>query len=455
MIIFKSLFSLLVPILSGVALIHIIWKKRDANSIFLKLFLGTGIGLGVNSLLYFVYLLLFERQSGYFIFQILYLSVLMLFVFFQEKNTPFVLKKLKTPTKLQILFIIITMVIVILTVSIFLIIATRNSYGLWDAWSMYNRTARFIFRGDALWRDAFSSTLKGFHADYPPLVALNVASGWSAIGKETNQIPIAISGAFLFGTVGLLFTSINAHKTLGQATLAIGSLLGVSGFIRMGAAQMADIPLAFFILATGVLLYTYSATEKEGVLVLAGLSAGLAAWTKNEGFVFALISIFLFILVYHKNIMKKLSWFLLGISFPLVIVIFFKLTLAPPNDLFQSLPEQIYQVINLKRHGYILKSFLMSVGTWGNWGLYFIYIVVFGINIKKKTIPAVKLILIILLFQLFTYYSIFIITPHSLSWHLRAYPRILLQVAPLFFFFYFSIVQPPESIFKSIQMKRE
>ena len=447
----KSLIFLLFPLLSGVLFVLLFWQDNTEKLSFVKVFVGLGIGLGIDSLFYFIYLNLFSFQSGYFIIQVL--IFLLLIISYKRRKATFIsfrFKPLRRPTYLDIIYIIFLGGVVILTGYIFFVYTKRNLYGEWDAWMMYTRTARFIFRAENHWQVAFSPELAwSFHADYPPLLGVSIASGWRTLGKETVFIPIAIGGIFLFGTIGLLFAGINRSKTLGQAILAIGSLVAVFDFIKMGSIQMADIPLAFFMLATGVLLYNYTLTTQNEPLVLAGLSAGLAAWTKKEGIVFALISVFALFIVFRKNLANKLSWYLLGLLFPIAVVIFFKLTLAPPNDLFLSPSEQIYQILDYQRHGYILKSFWGSIKSWGNLGVLSLYILLLGVDIKKETILASKVIFIIFLLQLITYYSIFLVTPHPLEWHLSsACSRILIQVTPLFFFLYFITVKSPEDIFQ-------
>ena len=457
MIIYKSLLYILIPILSGIFLTHLIWQERDSKSILLKVFLGTGIGIGVNSLFYFIYLLLFNHRSGYFIFQISYLIILVIIIFFREKNALRSFKNFVLPSRLQIFFLAITGVMITFALSIFFTTATRNLYGQWDAWAIYNRTARFIFRGDVQWKNAFSPELDGsFHADYPPLIALNVASGWDALNKENSYIPMIIGGVFLFGCVGLLFSGLSMYKNLGQASLATGMLLSVTGYVKMGAAQMTDIPLSFFILATGILLFVYSIKKQKELLVLAGLVVGLASWTKNEGIIFMLASSFALLLVYRSRLSKILPWYLLGSILPITIVVLFKTTLAPSGDLFVDLPQQIYQAINLSRHQEILKSFWSNVMSWGNWQLLVLYMLFLGINVDNKNKSAIKIVFIMFILQLAAYYSIFLITPHPLTWHLStALSRILLQVVPLFFFLYFSIVKAPEKIFETIKVDRE
>jgi hypothetical protein len=47
------------------------------------------------------------------------------------------------------------------------------------------------------------------------------------------------------------------------------------------------------------------------------------------------------------------------------------------------------------------------------------------------------------------YYSILLISPHDLSWHIGALSRLILQVGPLIVFLYFCAVKPPETIFQT------
>jgi len=448
--IIKSLLFIFLPFFSGTLLIHLIWQDRDAKLVLLKIFLGIGIGLGLNSLFYFIYLLFFNYRFGYLVIQVLVLIILVVLVFLRKKDNSNLLKNLKPPNYLQIFFLVVIGAIIILSLNIFYTMTMHRPYGVWDAWAMYNRTARFIFRGGIHWENAFTPELPWyFHADYPPLVALNIASGWNAIGEETLRIPMVIGGAFLFGSAGLLFAGVNAYKTLGQATLAAGALFSISGFIGVGAMQVSDIPISFFILSTGILLYIHSRKKQKELFILAGLSAGLAAWTKNEGVLFAIASCIAVLLAYRNNLKTTFWWFILGLIFPMAIVVFFKIALAPSGDLLPAPSEQIYHFINLKRHQIILEKLLGSIKSWMNWGLLSVYVLFFGISGIKKSNSAILAGFIMLILQLLGYYIIFLVTPHSLEWHLLAFPRILLQITPLFFFFYFSLVRAPESIFQS------
>ena len=84
-----------------------------------------------------------------------------------------------------------------------------------------------------------------------------------------------------------------------------------------------------------------------------------------------------------------------------------------------------------------------------DWKLLLVYALVLGIEKPGKSLPAYLAVLIAILLQLVGYYSIFIISPHVLAWHISALYRLLLQIGPLIVFFYFCVVRPPETIFQT------
>lgn len=445
----QSLLVLLPSIISGGILTHLIWPERELKSILVKLFLGIGIGLGINSLLFFIYLLVFNRSSGFFVLQIFLAILLVALLILTERRFRFRPGTFKLPGRTQTIFLSLAGIAVILAVTVSATVSLRKPQGAWDSWMIYNRTARFFYRGGEHWRDAFSPQLYWFfHADYPPMIALEVASGWSAIGQETVRVPMLVSASFLFGCAGLLFTGLNAHKTISQASLAILVLFGIPGFIEIGSKQVADIPLSFFILGTGVLFVLYTTRTHKGLLVLAGLSAGLAAWTKNEGIVFVLASVIGLGIAYRKDLKRLLPWYALGLALPIAVLIYFKTTLAPSGDIFVDLASQFRQISDVTRHVEILKRFGLDLMTLFNWVLLVVYAFVLGFENMRNTYPPFLAFLIAILLQLAGYYTIFLISPHPLLWHLSALSRLLLPVGPLIVLLYFNMVRPPETFFK-------
>ena len=443
----QSFLILLPSIVSGGILTHLIWPDKEFKSILFKLFLGIGIGLGLNSLLVFIYLLIFDRQPGLFVVQILIMVVLVSMLIVRERSFRFMPVAFKLPGRKQMLFLALAGGMVILALTIYVTVSLRKPQGAWDSWMIYNRAARFIYRGGDHWRDAFSPEMYWFfHADYPPMVALNIASGWDALGQETVRVPMLVGGAFLLASAGIMFAAVNAYKTLGQASLALLVLFSVSDFIGSGATQVADVPIAFFMLGTGILVFLYSFKVQRGLLVLAGLSAGLAAWTKNEGIVFVLVSLIGLGVAYRKELKQIFSWYVLGLAVPIIVLLYFKIALAPPGDLFVDFANQVGQITDSNRHFEILKQMRLDLMALLNWTLLVVYALILGVDRSRLHFSAFLACLIIILLQLAGYYSILLISPHHVLWHLSALYRLLLQIAPLIVFLYFSVVKPPETV---------
>jgi hypothetical protein len=446
----QSLFVLLPSMVSGGILAHLIWSEREIKSILFKVFFGAGLGLGINSLLFFLFLLFFGRRPGFFGVQILLMVALVTMLVIKERPFQLPWHRLKLPGRTQILFLALTGGMVLLAASIYFTVIERKPQGAWDSWMIYNRAARFLFRGGEHWRDAFSPALYWFfHTDYPPLVALNVASGWDALGQESMRVPMLVGGAFLFASAGAMFAGLNLYKTLGQAALGLLVLFSISDYVESGAGQIADVPVAFFILATGILLFLYSFQVQKGLLVLAGLSAGLAAWTKNEGIVFALVSLTGLGVAFRTEWKEIFPWYLLGLAAPLAILVYFKIALAPPGDLFVDPPSQIRQIADASRHAVILKQLGLDLRSLVNWPLFILYALILGVDRARLHASASLACLVIILLQLAGYYGILLISPHPVLWHVSALYRLLLQIGPLIVFLFFSLVQPPESIFQA------
>ena len=77
----QALAVFILPLLTGVLLAHVLWPDRTLHGLLLKASLGIGIGLGVRSLLYFVYLLLFAGQNWFIVIELVaFLTVLVLTV---------------------------------------------------------------------------------------------------------------------------------------------------------------------------------------------------------------------------------------------------------------------------------------------------------------------------------------------------------------------------------------
>ena len=165
----------------------------------------------------------------------------------------------------------------------------QTPLGDWDAWTIWNQRARFFFRAGPQWRQAFSPEFA--HTDYPLLLPSSIARCWSYLGTDCPWAPWLLGTLFTFATVGVLMSAVCRLRSRSQGLLAGLVLLGMVPFLQRGALQYADVPLSFFFLSAVALFAHYDASQRpgRGMLVLSGLLAALAAWTKNEGALFLLV----------------------------------------------------------------------------------------------------------------------------------------------------------------------
>ncbi len=450
-----SLLAFLPPVLAGILTVWLLWPEGGWRAGWVKIFLGVGLGLGQASLLNFVYMLLFSSESGFLFVQLVFLiGLLIAWVLRAGKNFRFTLPRIQLD-RLQAILLAGLLIAVVLSALSAINVWEREPHGAWDAWMMYNRAARFIYRDQPGWLGSFSRQMDPiFHADYPLQLGGDIAWAWQVVGQDTPRVPIVLSGLFMLACAGLLGASLYFTKSLGQASVALILLLGSALISNEGPSQRADLPLAYFFLATVILIYLYVQLRKSYLLILAGFMAGLAAWTKNEGSPFVLVTLLaLFIAFLHQNPWRVLRWYLLGLIFPLMIVIYFKEFLAPPSDVLSSgMTRSLQQALDLTRHIIILKSFGADILSFGGWGIGILpillaYALIFKLAPSSEMQSAYLAIGLILILQTIGYYGIYLITPYDLQWHIDfSLSRLVFQLYVPFLFLFFAAVTDVEKV---------
>src|SRR5215469_3214124 len=167
--------------------------------------------------------------------------------------------------------------------------SATKPHGEWDAWAIWNLHARFLYRSGELWKNAFSAQISWSHPDYPVLLPGLIALCWTLSGGESTLTPVAVSFIFTFATAGVLISALGVLRGRTQAWIAGALLVGTVEFVEVGAMQYADVPLSFYIVATVALLCLQDRRPGDlRLTALAGLMAGFAAWTKNEGLLFVI-----------------------------------------------------------------------------------------------------------------------------------------------------------------------
>ena len=475
--IFFFVASLLLSLASGILLTFLFFPSRKgaAAGLAFRLFAGAGLGFGVTSCLYFVCLLTgLTRYLSAIDLGVCLLLGTPCFILFRRPaargGQP--LPETGQTSRFPILLAGIFSIELVASVISFVFAFLKEPHGRWDAWLIWNMHARFLFRGGEHWRDAFASGLDWSHWDYPLLLPLSIARGWQYIGGESLSIPAVMAFVFTFLTLGLLWSGLSLLRSRSHGYLAAMVLMGTPLFIAMGAAQFADIPLAFFMLTSLVLLLLHarSPENQPGALILAGLAAGLCAWTKNEGLLFLLIVTgSLFCTAFYaggwRSALNRTAGFLAGALPILLMVIYFKTQLSPANDLFSGFgpAAAVAKLTDFGRYAEIAKAFFITglsftqglidvrVGMHLNPGavsilLLIVYLFLAGVRIDGRDQAGLIRSAAILGLMLIGYFFIYVLTPLDLSYHLAtSLNRLFLQLWPSVIFLCFMTAGSPET----------
>ena len=463
----RALISFAIPVFSGFFLVDALLKKqaRGFFGILFEACLAVGLGFGISSALFFIWLVVLGSSGAGFasfaVLELVFLIILWAAWRSVMKNTT---RPLSAGREQRAKFDIISLVfcgILILSITDIVILSVANPHGHWDSWAIWNLRARFIFRAGQYWTDAFSSILKWSHSDYPLLLPLISARCWKYLGHESLIVPISISIFFCIATVGIMVSSLSVFCGKKRASLAGLTLLGTPFFIIHGASQYADIPLGFYILAALILFCMYDRYNKNtGLLFLAGISAGLAAWTKNEGLLFfAAIIIGQFFLIVPRSgwgqYIRRMWPFFKGALPILSILAYFKLRLAPPGDvlIFEQLRAVSAGILDYQKWWLNLYEFYKASINFGQWAFPFmpiliISIILFGIKTNMPDRLSIIGSAVILSIILTGSYFIFLITPDYKMWQLMTLSlnRLFLQLWPSVVFLFFQAIALPKKI---------
>jgi hypothetical protein len=436
----------------------------------LILSLGAGVGLGVASCLYFISLIaagpnlaVLAVLEGLFVLAALALGL-------RAKARANELTWSGGPPALWYVTALFGAAAV-LGLVFFVTHSANKPHGEWDAWSIWNLHARFLYRGGDLWKNAFSNRIAWSHPDYPVLLPGLISLCWTLARGESTLAPITVAFLFTFASAGLLISSLGILRGRVQALIAGALLLGTVEFVEVGAMQYADVPLSFYILATIALLCLQDRYPDDlRFTALAGLTAGLAAWTKNEGLMFLVAvilarAIALLRFGSRPALVRQLGSAAAGLVFPLAVVAFFKLRLAPPNDLASARPSDIlahstdfgrwitvvqgfathaFQFGDTAVQGEMVRSFLVPIALVL---ILYWFLVRFRVDERDRSSVATAAITVALV--LAGDFAVYVSLPNDVNWQIStSIDRLFLQLWPAGLFAFFMAANVPQLVAK-------
>jgi hypothetical protein len=466
---------------SGLALVCLGWTRRAPlpSDLLLQTSMSVGFGLGIFSADFFVSRV-FGVSNLLAVDLLVFTVLLVAFFLIRTLATPIrdhsqAKEKLEAPGWLHRILTVAFAIALCAALYAALMSMFAHPHGDgWDAFAIWNLHARFLFRGGPYWRDGFSPLIPWSHPDYPLLLPAATAHFWTYLGRDDPRVPAALGLLFTFSSVGLLFSALSILRGRTPALLGGLALLATPFFIEQGSSQYADVPLSFFFLATIALLSLQdhgsgdpSASRSPGLLVLAGLACGFAAWTKNEGLLFlcAVVLARLFILIRPRprhgaspqttqelpeirpNAWIALAPLLAAIAPAFLLVLWLKHSFGPPRDLLSDPTTVLHKLLDPSRYWAVLKWYVKGFLRFGHWllipgtllmiGVYFTV----GGDDRRKSDPGFRSSVLALLLTLAGYFAVYLITPYDLYWHLRfSLMRLFLQLWPSTIFLFFLAV---------------
>ncbi len=331
--------------------------------------------------------------------------------------------------------------------------AERFPNGQWDAWAVWNLRARFLYRA-ADGRAALLADPPLSHFDYPLLLPASVARLWAYAGQETTLAPILAAFLFTFAAAALCGSALLVLRGGAVAATASMLVLANSDFLIHGQSQYADVPAGYFLLAAVVLLAWHDRMALPGgrpwALLLAGLAAGLSAWTKNEGllFVTALLAVRAALALRHggrRLLRREMAWLGAGLALPLAAVVLYRVGTPHANWLLDNEAGPLLdRILDAARLRLILEEFgrhLFGFG-WGAAlaaaGLAFLLTRTDRAQPSRPLWPLGVIVLV-----LAGYILVFLASPFDLRWHLdNSVSRLLCQLWPAGVFALFLAAAP-------------
>jgi hypothetical protein len=319
--------------------------------------------------------------------------------------------------------------------------AATAPYGQWDATAVWNLKARFIYESPS---DPLSKiidpALWDTQPDYPLLLPVLVARGWQYAGRDSVVVPVGLGILFTASTVLILVAGVRSATNATQSYVAGCLLLATPFFIRHGVSQYADVVISCFMTIAVVLLCV-----SDAPLFLAGLAAGLAGSTKNEGLLFVLI--FVGAVVASRRSIRDAGRTFAGAAAGVVVLGVFKYLYSPANPIVHGITtETIWQrVLARDYHVHILKAFAQHLHAFGDWWIAPFVLVVVHVIVAKRSGPTPWLTAALpLAGMLVGYYAVYLLTPYDLDWHIgTSMNRLLLQLWPMFLLTYSLLAAGP------------
>ncbi len=313
-----------------------------------------------------------------------------------------------------------------------------NPQGGWDAWSIWNLRARFLAAGPGLAPRAWAPELAGItHPEYPLLVSGFIARCWTFSGFAMI-VPSAVSYLFFVALIALVTGGVTVLRGPLPGLLAGMVVAASPALLHEVPAQYADVPVACCF--AGAILFALLDRP-----VLAGIFAGFAAWTKDEGLLFLLLFLAALLAFRRNEALRALA----GAVPAGLLALIFKLAIAHSSSAMSS-GDVVHRLGDLSRYGAILAAFSREFAAMGA-GWYHpiepLIVAAVVLRFDRTRLREAWFAGSIGVALLLGYFGVYAITPNDLAWQLStSLDRLLVQVWPVLVLAALMSMRAPETV---------
>jgi hypothetical protein len=339
---------------------------------------------------------------------------------------------------------VVMAITVLLTILASFFIALYWPIFSWDAMAIWG------VKGKAIAASGTVVALKyGEHRHYPLHFPLLISLALLLDGDKLVKILLSLTLAALLAVFYSNLRRFCAPLMSWLATLALATtplLLGHS------TIAYANLTMSFYYTASVLYLLNYIKCGELGFLLLSGLMAGIAAWTRPEGLLLLGLNVLVLLIfsLRRRALRSILFYILLSCCFAFPWAIYSRYVLKIPNPLWSYAVTAITSFltghVDWDKLAMILRYFSRTVGVDARWGgvwIAFLAIVILCID---------RLILLNVATVIFMYYATPEIKP--LSWWLgTGFDRMILHFFPLLIFAAALLTQGKNGAYKSSQAR--
>jgi hypothetical protein len=299
-----------------------------------------------------------------------------------------------------------------------------NPHGGWDAWAIWNLRARFlaagIYSAPLAWSPQLGSTT---HPEYPLLLSAFVARAWAFSHSLSQAVPIATSYICWLALVAMVTGGVAAlrGRTLG---LLAGLVIAASpSLLHEVPMQMADVPLAAYFAGAVVFLLL----DRPA---LAGILAGFAPWTKDEGWLFLLVFLIVSAVFKREYVLRAIA----GALPVTLLAAVFKVWFVRGSSLVSSsVPGVGHRLADPGRYAMVFAAFgRESIAMRAGWYHPILPLIALAVAIGIVRRREALYCAAVAGTMLAGYFAIYLITANDLRWQLgTSLYRLLVQVWPI------------------------